>query len=67
MIRRQAIKNDSSAILRSGKRFVARAADTELPERTGKNGPPLSCLAYKQEWPPKKDGHSCAVKVFGAA
>lgn len=41
MIRRQAIKNDSSAILRSGKRFVARAADTEFQKEPVKTATTL--------------------------
>src|SRR6266550_6969839 len=38
IIRHSAIKNDSSAILRSGQRFVVRAADTELPEKERTHG-----------------------------
>ena len=26
--------------------------------------PTLPCLAYKQKWPPKKDGHSCVWETF---
>jgi hypothetical protein len=63
---RPAIKNDSSAILRSGKRFIMRADEKPLVKESG-YAPTLPCLAYKQKWPPKKDDHSCCGKLFEAA
>ena len=66
IICRAAIKNDSSAILRSGKRFAMLPADAGLPEESGYT-PTLSCLAYKQKWPPKRTTTLGAVKLFEAA
>jgi hypothetical protein len=47
----------------NGKRFVVRADEKLLGKRERIHAhSPVS--GYKQKWPPKKDGHSCLVKLF---